>query len=346
RLGEIARELVDIVKRYDTSRPVTAGLASALMSNETGYADALDVVGYNYQEFRYPQDHVAYPNRVLYGSENGMALDAWKAVTDNDYIMGQFLWTGIEYMGEAGRYPSRNSTSGVIDLAGNKKTEFYFRQSLWSDAPMVYIGADEYRDESERGGLWRHKRAEPHWNWPAGQKLRVKAFTNCEQVELFLNDASLGSRRLADFPERVLYWDVVFEPGVLKAVAKTRDLQAVAELRTAGAAAKLVAESDVAVLRANNQDVAHVQVSIVDEENVLVYTAEDRIVCEVKGPARLLGMEDANARNVEDYRDNSQAAHHGKVLLYIQAGDHAGTAQIVVSADSLQGTTVAVQIRK
>ncbi len=79
---------------------------------------------------------------MLYGSENGMALDAWKAVVDNDYIMGQFLWTGIEYMGEAGRFPSRNSTSGAIDLAGNKKTEFYFRQSLWSDDPMVYIGAD------------------------------------------------------------------------------------------------------------------------------------------------------------------------------------------------------------
>ncbi|MBN1465054.1 DUF4982 domain-containing protein [candidate division KSB1 bacterium] len=345
RLGEIARELVGIVKRYDTSRPVTAGLASALMANETGYADALDVAGYNYQEFRYPQDHLAYPNRPLYGSENGMALGAWKAVIDNEFIMGQFLWTGIEYMGEAGRYPSRNSTSGTIDLAGNKKTEFYFRQSLWSDEPMVYIGVDEYREETGAGGLWRHKRAEPHWNWPADQKVRVKAFTNCDSVELFLNDESLGSRRLADSPERILHWDVVFASGVLKAVASKGDRRVTAELRTAGAPAKLLAESDIAVLKAEAQDVAHILVRIVDEENIPVFAADNRIVCEVKGPARLLGMEDANSRNVEDYQDDSQAAHHGRILLYIQAGDQAGVAQIDVSAEGLQGDSVTLRIK-
>ena len=91
RLGEIAKELVAIVKQLDTTRPVTAGLASALMSNESGYAEALDVAGYNYQEFRYTSDHQKYPKRIFYGSENGMALDAWNAVADNDYVIGQFL---------------------------------------------------------------------------------------------------------------------------------------------------------------------------------------------------------------------------------------------------------------
>jgi len=133
RLGVVARELVSIVKQLDTTRPVTAGLASVLMSNESGYADALDVTGYNYQESRYAADHQKYPKRIIYGSENGMSLEAWKAVADNDYVIGQFLWTGYEYMGEAGQFPSRHSTSGIIDLAGNKKPEFYFRQSLWSE---------------------------------------------------------------------------------------------------------------------------------------------------------------------------------------------------------------------
>ncbi len=120
RLGEVARELSALVRDLDKTRPVTAGLASALMSNETGYADALDVAGYNYQESRYEADHKKYPERPLYGSENGMTLEMWNYVADNDYVMGQFLWTGFEYLGEAGRFPSRSNTAGVIDLAGNR----------------------------------------------------------------------------------------------------------------------------------------------------------------------------------------------------------------------------------
>ncbi len=107
RLGEVARELSALVMDLDKTRPVTAGLASALMSNETGYADALDVAGYNYQESRYEADHKKYPGRPLYGSENGMTLEMWNYVADNDYVMGQFLWTGFEYLGEAGRFPTR-----------------------------------------------------------------------------------------------------------------------------------------------------------------------------------------------------------------------------------------------
>ncbi|GAJ13404.1 unnamed protein product, partial [marine sediment metagenome] len=118
RLGEIAQELVNLVKKYDNTRPVTAGLASALVSNEVGYADVLDIVGYNYQEFRYESDHVKHPKRILYGSENSITFKAWQAVVDNDFIIGQFLWTGIEYLGEAGKYPTRQSRSGLIDLAG------------------------------------------------------------------------------------------------------------------------------------------------------------------------------------------------------------------------------------
>jgi hypothetical protein len=108
-----------------------------------GYADALDVAGYNYQEFRYEPDHKKYPLRPLYSSKNGMILEMWNYVADNEYVIGQFLWTGFEYLGEAGRFPMRSNTAGVIDLAGNKKPEFYFRQSLWSDKPMVFIGTTD-----------------------------------------------------------------------------------------------------------------------------------------------------------------------------------------------------------
>jgi beta-galactosidase len=345
RQGVVARELVDIIKEYDTSRPVTAGLASALMSNETGYAAALDVVGYNYQEFRYDADHKKYPERVLYGSENGMSLEGWQAVVDRDYVLGQFLWTGIEYMGEAHRFPARHSTSGTIDLAGNKKTEFYFRQSLWSDTPMVFIGTALPVDDGDSRNLWAHKRATPHWNWHNGQKVRIKAFSNCESVELYLNDKSLGSQNMVDCPRRVLFWDLPFEAGTLKAIGRNDGVEkATYELKTSGAATRLIAESDVTDLKADSQDIAHVSVSIADEHGTLVYSAENRINCFVTGPVRLLGMEDANPGNIENYKDNEQSAYHGKLLLYIQSLDKAGTAEVSVSAEGLAGASIKLNV--
>ena len=137
RLGDIAKELVEEAKKHDLSRPVTAALAGAVMSNETDYPAALDVVGYNYTENRYQIDHEKYPNRILYGSETRHDLNAWKAVRDNDFIFGQFIWTGFDYLGEAGPWPSRGFTTGMIDLAGNIKPNGDFRRALWREAPTV-----------------------------------------------------------------------------------------------------------------------------------------------------------------------------------------------------------------
>src|SRR5690606_34194340 len=139
RLGDIAIKLAAVVKKYDASRPVTAGLAGVAMSNETAYPGALDIAGYNYTEDRYRSDHRNYPDRVIYGSENRHDLAAWKAVTDNAYVFGQFLWTGIDYLGESGRWPSRGFYSGLLDLKGELKPRGYFRQSLWSEEPMAYL---------------------------------------------------------------------------------------------------------------------------------------------------------------------------------------------------------------
>ena len=107
------------------------------MSNETEYPSALNIAGYNYTESMYKIDHIKYPKRVIFGSENRHDLDAWKAVTDNEFIFGQFLWTGIKYPGESGRWPSRGFYSGLLDFGGFIKPRGYFRQSLWSDKPMA-----------------------------------------------------------------------------------------------------------------------------------------------------------------------------------------------------------------
>lgn len=347
RQGEIARELVKLVKDLDTTRPVTAGLASAVMSNETGYAEALDVAGYNYQEYLYEKDHKKYPERVFYGSENGMSLEAWNAVAENDYVMGQFLWTGIEYLGEAGRFPTRHSTSGIIDLAGNRKAEYYFRQSLWSEKPMIFIGTTDRIEERGPVSLWAHKRVDPVWNWEEGKQISVNVFTNCLEAELFLNERSLGKKKMADFRNRTLTWVVPFEGGTLKAVGCSGGQEsAVYILKTAGPAQNLTASSDVTTLKADRQDVAHIFVNICDKEGNIVYSADNEITCEVTGPARIIGMEDANPRNTEDYKDNRQHAYHGRLLVYVQSLDEPGEAVIRLSANEITGTEIKLDIIK
>jgi hypothetical protein len=344
RLGEIARELVSIVRQLDTSRPVTAGLASALMSNETGYSDALDITGYNYQEFRYEPDHRKYPKRIFYGSENGMALDAWNAVADNDYVMGQFLWTGIEYLGEARQFPTRHSTSGLIDLAGNKKPEFYFRQSLWSEKPMIFIGTTDRLNENGPVNLWAHKRVDPVWNYKAGQNVSINIFTNCPEAELFLNDKSLGTKKMADFRNRTMTWEVPFESGILKAVAKTDGIP-VAEysIKTTGAPAGIKISTDFSELK-GEKALGHIYAEICDENGNAVYSAENEITCEMSGPIKLLGMEDSNPRNIEDYKDNRQHSYHGKLLIYVQSEGKPGKALIKLSSPGLKGTEINFEI--
>lgn len=346
RLGFIAVQLVDVIKKLDSIRPVTAGLASALMSNETGYAEALDVVGYNYQEFRYEADHKKYPNRPLYGSENGMSLEMWEAVEKNDFVMGQFLWTGIEYIGEAGRFPARSNTAGIIDLAGNRKPEFYFRQSLWSDMPMVFIGTTGRLNERGPVSLWAHKRVDPIWNYDTLQMVSVNAFTNCEEVELFLNSVSLGSKRRADFTNRTITWEVPFEPGELKAIAKNGGI-VVADhmIATSGEAIAMNVECTKSEIKADRVELAHIFVTLVDEKGNLVYRADNEITCTISGPVKLLGMEDANPANIDSYKDNKQKAFHGRLLIYVQATDQPGNAAITVSAEGMESTTININVK-
>jgi len=261
--------------------------------------------------------------------------------------MGQFLWTGFEYIGEAGRFPSRSNTAGVIDLAGNKKPEFYFRQSLWSDKPMVFIGTSDRLAKSGPENLWSHKRVEPLWNWDEGKTISVNAFSNCEEVELFLNDGSLGNKKMADFINRTITWDVPFERGTLKAVAKI-DGKAVAdyELKTTGTPVKIAASPDKKILKADRSDLAHIFVTICDNEGIIVYNADNEVTCEIDGPVRLLGMEDSNPSNIGNYKDNRQHAYHGKLLIYLQAMDSTGKATIVLTSPGLAGTKLDLEIIK
>jgi beta-galactosidase len=214
QLPPIARRLISAIKLLDGTRPVTQALADIASSNATGLAGLLDVVGYNYLEQDYARDHQTYPQRIILGSENSHSLAAWQTVARNAWVAGQFLWTGVDYLGESGRYPDRGSTAGLLDYCGFRKPESYLREALWNDRPMVYAAAREAAPAGGRGG----GRLVEHWNWNQDPRktIPVEVYTRCSSVELFLNGRSLGTKSPPSLLEPVLRWDVPNEAGAVR----------------------------------------------------------------------------------------------------------------------------------
>lgn len=310
-MGPLARRLVAVAKQADASRPITAALAGVVMSNFTDYPAALDLVGYNYQEFRYPADHKQHPQRIIYGSENGMAPSAWAAVDSNAYVSAQYLWTGIDYLGEAGKWPQRANGAGLLDMAGFPKPEYYFRQSLWTSAPMLYLTTAEAPSASGA----RQPRTAPTWNWPATSQVHVVALTNNEATELFLNGQSLGKKT-----GRLPAWTVPYAAGELRAKGY-RNGQVVSEmqLRTAGAPTTLQVKADRTTLAAKTQGLAQIEVQLVDQAGTPVPDATSEVTVTLTGPARLLGIESGDIASHETYAAPRHKAYQGRLLLYVQA---------------------------
>jgi len=379
----VLRVLRDIARREDSTRPVTTG-------NDHIYADdgattvefmqLLDVVGYNYvdrwherRELYATADRHAHPDWKFIGTESGSvwgtrgeyslgpdslrprptytqgmidAAQLWKFVALNDWFAGDFMWTGIDYLGEA-FWPRIAATSGALDLVGFPDDGFYFYQSRWTAAPMLHLF--------------------PHWNWPGreGQFIPVLAYTNCDAVELYLNDRFIGEKRL-EFPRqgtsggwnsyarpRVfpttgdlhLTWDVPYEPGVLRAVGK-RDGQVVTtqEVQTAGAAASLRVSVDRAEIRAGERDVAHVQVEVVDADGVVVPMASDLVRFTVEGPARLLAVGNGDPTDHSSYQAPERRAFHGLLLAMIQSTPQTGTVRVAALADGLGSASIEIGV--
>lgn len=313
RLGVIAKRLVATVKRYDNSRPVTAALAGPVMSNETEYPGALDVVGYNYTENRYDMDHKLYANRIFYGSENGLSLENWKYVRDNPYIFGQFIWTGIDYLGEAGAWPSRGFGEGLIDLSGFKKGKGYFAQSLWSEEPMIYIGTYEKNSDTKLS-----MDAFPVWNYKNGDTIRVVCYTNCQKAQLMLNGNEVLKSKNYNDETGIIYWDIPYAGGRLEACGyKNNKEVARYEIQTSKEPKKIKAK--ILNESLSESDVIQVEVQVVDENENLVMLADNEISCVVTGSAKLIGLEASNMTDMGNYTDNKQRVFHGKLIAYIKS---------------------------
>lgn len=319
RIGEIARRLTKVVKEIDTSRPTTGALAGVVMSNETAYPDVVDVVGYNYTEDRYDIDHKTYPDRVIYGSENRSDYEAWKAVRDKDFIFGQFIWTGIDYLGESGAWPSRGLYTGLLDFAGNPKPRGMFRASLWSESPVTYIGTYP-RGWGDRLSI----DAWDSWNYETGESIRVVCYTNSPKARLLLDGKVVGDVKPMDDKTGIIYWDIPFEAGKLVAegIGKDGHVESEYSISTSGRPYAITAVADRECF-VKPEEVAHISIEIVDENGVPVKLADNEITVTVSGNAELLGLESGDNSDMGNYRDNRQRVFRGNLLAYIRSVDPA-----------------------
>ncbi len=336
RIGKIAKRLAACVRSVDTSRPVTGALAGVVMSNETEYPEAVDVVGYNYTEDRYDTDHATYPSRIIYGSENRSDIDAWYAARDRDFIFGQFIWTGTDYLGESGSWPARGFYTGLLDFGSFPKPRGHFRASLWCENPVAYIGTyPKPRRDYLSVDAW------DTWNYDDGETIRVVCYTNQPQARLLLNGKEVGAMKPYDHKSGIIHWDIPYAPGKLTVEACDNDGNVTAgyDIVTSGRPFALKASSDKPILK-RDKATAHVFVDILDDDGNIVTLGDNEITCTIQGPARLLGLEGCNNSDMSDYTDNRHRAYRGRLLAYIQTTGEPGEITVNFTSPLLKGAKV------
>jgi beta-galactosidase len=353
---EILGGLVPVFHANDASRPVTQALFRPNVSHDydNGLADLLDVIGQNYRENEILAAHNAKPSRKIVGTENQQGRQVWLALRDNAPYAGQFLWSGIDYLGESRSWPVVDAASGLLDRTGAMKPIAYERQSWWSDPPMVYITRRMApprlapTDPGYEAGLvtpvrfpqtlfpdWTPANAAPH-------EETVEVYSNCEEVELLLNGKSLGSKPLpADASSRV--WSVPYEAGTLRAIGRNRGVEAAAyELRTAGKPAKVMLSVDRPRLRATWDDAAFVTATVVDANGVTVPNADPLITFQLSGPGAIAAVDNADHASHEPFQASTRRAFQGWCIAIVKA-NRTGPITITASAPGLAGSSITVQ---
>jgi beta-galactosidase len=376
---ERLKPMMETVRTLDTTRPITCGCCFIHLANETGFASMLNVTGYNGGggSVFYERDKEIYPDRKFIATEiphsfqtrgayktqtemrapqEGFpvadltdeevfpefskfysssydnssvrisARDSWRRTAVLPYVSGEFRWTGYDYLGEAIKgWPARFWNFGIIDVCGFPKDHFYFYQSQWTDKPMVHVL--------------------PHWTWPGkeGKTIPVWTYSNADEVELFLNDQSLGAKSNLD--QMNLSWDVPYSPGTLRAIART-DGKTVAsyEIQTASQAARIQMIADRKTMLADGNSCVHLEVNVLDKAGNLVPHADNLIRFEINGPATNIGLDNGDPLDLASTKINQRKAFHGKCLIILQSQQQAGTVTVKARADGLESAEVEILV--
>lgn len=382
-----AKKLVSWIQEVDSTRPATQGFNNFIGEfsdqNIKQIANEMGVVGFNYGEASYDAAHAEYPDWILMGSETSSAVrsrgyyiidhdkkirscyddgdtvgwgrsaeDAWKWDRDRKFVIGEFVWTGFDYIGEPSpyheEYPAKSSYFGAVDTAGIPKDAYYIYQSQWTsveDHPMVHLL--------------------PHWNWEADDsikdgegRIKVQAYSNAASVELFLNGKSLGeqcfeqkktsdgrSYQEASNGHIYLEWLVKYAPGELRAVAKDTRGKILAEdvICTAGEAAKVELTPDRDVITADGRDLSYILVEIKDKDGNLAPTASNNVRFTITGNGNIVGVDNGDAAEVtQSYKGSERKAYNGKAMVIVQSASDGGSFTLTAEADGLASDTVKV----
>jgi len=366
--GAIAEMLAHRVRELDPTRPVTAAIC--LVSDDAGGWEAtdgvfvaLDVGGYNYREVHYQGDHARHPDRVMVGLESTAmeALEHWEAVETLPYVIGDFVWTSLDYLGEAGIgrveigdeakglgvYPWHQANCGDLDLCGFKRPQSFYRDILWGRGQPLYMAVHEPVPEGEVRAVsyWGWPLVRPSWTWPEheGETLIVDVYSASERVELLLNGRSLGTLPSGRTERHTATFEVPYEPGTLRAVGYNGEEQA-AEwvLETIGPAARLRLTPDRVELDGPD-DLSFVTVEAVNSQGRLDPNADCEVRFVVEGEGEIAAVGSGNPVTEESYRGNTRRAFHGRCLVVVKSSGTLGTTTLRAMADGLEAAEVTLK---
>ncbi|MBQ8282936.1 MAG: DUF4982 domain-containing protein [Paraprevotella sp.] len=369
-----AERLRKMVKKYDTTRPVTAAICDwdtpwHPWEDETAKAfNSLDVGGYNYLYNKYESDHSKYPNRIMYGAESYAkhASQNWDLVEKHPYVIGDFIWTAMDYVGEAGigsasirksgnqsqfqDWPWFNGWCGDIDLIGQKKPQSYYRDVVWRIAPIT-MGV-------ERPIPSGYYQSISNWGWQLEQQswtfndltekdiMTVNVYSRAPRVRLYLNDELLDEKATSN-----TYWAgfyIPYRPGVLKAVefdGTKEGAYFILETTSADAAIRLTA--DRKEIRSNNTDLSYVTIELIDEKGrVITSNSERKINITVEGEGSLLAAGNASPTDMESFRSETPKLYNGRALAIIKSSDTEGEIKLKVTSEGLADAVITIKTGK
>jgi beta-galactosidase len=354
RAKHILKGLVEVAHETDPTRPVTMALfrPNASHDYEDGLADMLDVVGQNYRENEILAAYTQKPSRKILGTENRHDRQSWVALRDNPPYAGQFLWSGMDYLGESRHWPAIANSSGLLDRTGRAKPVAFQRQSWWSGRPMVFMArrlapTDAMPVDPGYGGPerytqvlfadWTPRESTPH-------EETVEVYSNCRQVELFLNGKSLGSQPLPDDASPRI-WKANYEPGTLKAVARNDDTNVAAtdELHTAGKPSKIILSTETRTLSPGFDPVAEVRAEITDADGIEIPSANDLISFTVSGPGEIAAVDNGSNASHESFQATERHAYEGECLAYVRATSVSGEIKVSASGAGLETGSVVIR---
>ncbi|HLH51996.1 MAG TPA: glycoside hydrolase family 2 TIM barrel-domain containing protein [Verrucomicrobiae bacterium] len=370
-VAESAKTLSAFVRKLDPTRPVTAAVNSLSPDKDPFFA-ALDVGGYNYAvggdhgiKDVYAVDHERVPSRIMVCTES-YPLDtfaSWMAVLDHPYVVGDFVWTAWDYLGEASIgwrgydqfhdfFPWNLAFCGDIDICGWRRPQSFYRQTVWQKdrlsifvhPPRPSFPENPLRKDWSR---WHFDDLVGRWNWEtnATEPLLVTVFSSCREVELFLNGKSLGRKPTNRATQFKAVWDVAYAAGKLEVVGyDERSRVARAELRTAAAPSLIRLTPDRSSLRPTGEDLSYVTVELVDAYGLINPEAENVVRFELEGPGKIVGVGNANPISLESYQKPERKCWHGRCLVIVKGREESGRLVLRATSDKLPSSQVILSV--